>query len=291
MCALCSAQRPLCGTCIYKASLHLQHLLLSLFYTSIMRAICSAAVLLVCFIWAINAQAQNSSNQANSINHIESTQNSRQQQPKGSIWDEPIRFNSKAKDSCAMVISGQTNFTKLRVSCKSKGKSYWCDFLGKPNLCGAYNKNPRHYFTQIMWDMRKLQNACQGPQVYKPQMCRSASDEVQMAFHASWPKISFPKLTQASQNQQKQQQQVKSSITPTKPPGQKQQPKPQQPAKPASKPVKPAVSKPVTPRKPVKTITARPTVAEESQATKIAEEYCWKSLQGVCAYFINWFQN
>ncbi|XP_052392351.1 fibroblast growth factor-binding protein 2-like [Carassius gibelio] len=281
MCAVCSAQRPLCGTCIYKASLHLQHLLLSLFYTSIMRAECSATVLLVCFIWAINAQAQNSSIQANSINHIESTQNSRQQpQPKGSIWDEPIRFNSKAKDSCVMVISSQTNFTKLRVSCKSKGKSYWCDFLGKPNLCRAYNSNPRHYFTQIMWDMRKLPNACQGPQVYKPHMCRSASDEIQMAFHASWPKISFPK-------QQKQQQQVKSSITPTKPPGQKQQPKPQQPAKPA----KPAVSKPVSPRKPVKSITARPTVAEESQATQMAEEYCWKSLQGVCAYFINWFQN
>ncbi|XP_016102751.1 fibroblast growth factor-binding protein 2-like [Sinocyclocheilus grahami] len=279
---------PFVGLVFIKPACTLQHLLLSLFYTSIMRAVCSAAVLLVCFIWAINAQAQNSSNQANSINHIESTQNSRQQQPKGSIWDEPIRFNTKAKDSCAMVISGQTNFTKLRVSCKSKGKSYWCDFLGKPNLCRAYNNNPRHYFTQIMWDMRKLQNACQGPQVYKPHMCRSASDDVQMAFHASWPKISFPKLTQASQNQQKQQQQVKSSITPTKPPSQKQKPKPQQPA---SKPVKPAVSKPVPPRKPVKTITARPTVVEVSQATKMAEEYCWKSLQGVCAYFINWFQN
>ncbi|KAL0203868.1 hypothetical protein M9458_001886 [Cirrhinus mrigala] len=287
MYALFTAQRPLCGTCIYKASLHLQHLLLSPFYTSIMRAVCSAAFLLVCFIWATNAQAQNSSNQANSINHIES-QNSRQQQPqKGSLWDEPIRFNTKAKDSCSMVISSQTNFTKLRISCKTKGKSYWCDFLGKPNLCKVYNNNPRHFFTQIMWDMRKLHNACQGPRVYKPQMCRSASDEVQMAFHASWPKISVPKPTQASQNQQKQQQPVKSSITPTKPPSSKQQPKPQQPVK----PVKTAISKPVSPRKPVKTITARPTVAEESQATKMAEEYCWKSLQGVCAYFISWFQN
>lgn len=270
------------------------HLLLSPFYTSIMRAICSAALLLVSFIWAINAQAQNSSNQGNSINHVENTQHSRQQQqpqPKGSIWDEPIRFSTKAKDTCTMVISGQTNSTKLRVSCKSKGKSYWCDFLGKPNLCRSYNNNPRHFFTQITWDMKKLHNACQGRRVYKPQMCRSASDEVQMVFNASWPKIAFPKPTQASKNQQKQQQHVKTSITPTKPPGHKQQPKPQQPAKPASKPVKPVVSKPVHPRKPAKTITARPTVAEESQATKMAEEYCWKSLQSVCTYFISWFQN
>lgn len=271
-----------------------------------MRAVCSAAFLLVCFIWATNAQAQNSSNQGNGINHIESTQNSRQQQPlKGSIWDEPIRFNTKAKDNCSMVISGQTDFTKLRVSCKSKGKSYWCDFLGKPNLCRAYSNNPRHYFTQIMWDMRKLHNACQGPWVYKPKICRSASDEVQMAFHASWPKISIPKPTQASPNQQKQQQQVKSNITPTKPPSSKQQPKPQQPAKTASKPVKSAIIKSLLPRKPVKTMTMRPTrkpvktitarptvtVADESQATKMAEEYCWKSLQGICAYFVSWFQN
>ncbi|XP_043092945.1 LOW QUALITY PROTEIN: fibroblast growth factor-binding protein 2b [Puntigrus tetrazona] len=246
------------------------------FYTSIMRAVCSAAFLLVCFVWATNAQAQNSSNQGNGINHVER----QQQPPKSSIWDEPIRFNTKAKDSCSMAIFGQTNFTKLRVSCKSKGKSYWCDFLGKPNLCRPYSSNPRHFFTQIMWDMRKLQNACQGPRVYKPQMCRSASDEVQMVFHASWPKISIPKPTQ-----------VKSSITPTKPPSSKQQPKPQQPAKPAARPVKPAVTKTVTPRKSVKTITARPTAADETQATKMAEEYCWKSLQGICEYFISWFQN
>ncbi|XP_051559930.1 fibroblast growth factor-binding protein 2-like [Myxocyprinus asiaticus] len=279
-----------------------------------MRAICSVALLLGCFIWAINAQAQSSqsnsnqgnTNQGNSINHIDSTHNSRQQnqpQPKGSIWDEPIRFNTKAKDACSMVISGHSNFTKLRISCKSKGKSYWCDFLGKPNLCRAYNNNPRHYFTQIMWDLRKLNNACQGPRVYKPQMCRSASDEVQMAFQVSWPKISIPKPTQAphdrNQSQQKQQQQTTKSTTTTtttttKSLTQKQQPKPQQPAKPAkpaSRSLKPSISKPVSPRKPAKTNTVRPTVAEESHATKLAQEYCWKSFQGICTYFIGWFQN
>ncbi|XP_039503039.1 fibroblast growth factor-binding protein 2b [Pimephales promelas] len=270
------------------------HLLLSPFYTSIMKATCRAALLLVCFIWAINAQAQNSSTQGNSLNHVENAQHSQQQQQpqrRGSIWDEPIRFNTKAKDTCTMVISGKTNSTKLRVSCKSKGKSYWCDFLGKPNLCRSYNNNPRHFFTQIMWEMRKLHNACQGPRVYKPQMCRSASDEVQMVFNASWPKISVPKPTQASKNQQKQQQQVKTSITPTKPPSHKQQPKKQKPAKPDIEHIKPVFLKPVNTRKPAKTITARPTVAEESQAAKMAEEYCWKSIQGVCAYFISWFQN
>ncbi|XP_056336896.1 fibroblast growth factor-binding protein 2b [Danio aesculapii] len=255
----------------------------SVHYTFTMRSICSGAFLLVCFIWATDAQ--------NSSNHIEINQQSRPQpQPKANLWDEPIRFNTKAKDTCTMVISSQMNSTKLRVSCKSKGKSYWCDFLGKPNLCKSYNNNPRHYFTQIMWDLRKLHNACQGSRVYKPQMCRSASDEVQMVFHNSWPKNSVPKPTQASQNQQKHQQQVKSSVPPTKPPS-KQQLKPQQPARAASKPAKTAASKPASPRKLVKATTVRPTVAEESQSVKMAEEYCWKSLQGVCAYFISWFQS
>ncbi|KAI7810624.1 fibroblast growth factor-binding protein 2b [Triplophysa rosa] len=265
-----------------------------------MRAVRSAALLLAGVIWTINAQSSHNNshpgnhNQGNSINHIDSTQtNQKQQQSKGSVSDEPISFNTKAKDACSMVISSQANFTKLRVSCKSKGKSYWCDFLGKPNLCKAYNNNPRHYFTQMMWDLRKLHNACQGPRVYKPHMCRSASDEVQMSFHASWPKISKVKPTQAphdrNENQQKQKQTKLSSSTP-KPA--KQQPKPQQPAKSASKPAKTAASKPVSPRKPVKITTARPTVAEqENETTKLAEEYCWSSLQGVCSYFISLFQS
>ncbi|XP_055062688.2 fibroblast growth factor-binding protein 2b [Misgurnus anguillicaudatus] len=258
-----------------------------------MRALRSAALLIACFIGTFNAQAQsshNNSNQGNNINHIEST-NIKPKQPKENVGNEPISFNTKAKDSCSMVISGQTDSTKLRVSCKNKGKTYWCEFLGKPNLCKAYNNNPHHFFKQIMWDMRKLHNACQGPQVFKPHMCRSASDDVRMILHSSFPKISNLKPTQAPnvQNQPKLQQ-TKSSISTPKPP--RQPPKPHQPAKPASKPVKPVVSKPASPRKPVKTITPRPTVAQgEDQSTKLAEEYCWESLQGVCSYFISWFQN
>ncbi|XP_065110032.1 fibroblast growth factor-binding protein 2b [Paramisgurnus dabryanus] len=241
-----------------------------------MRAVWSVALLIACFIGTINAQAHSSHINSNRGNNIEST-NIKPQPPKENVLDEPISFNTKAKDACSMVISGQNNSTKLRVSCKNKGKTYWCDFLGKPYLCKAYNNNPLHFFTQIKWDMRKLHNACQGPQVYKPHMCRSASDDVQMIFQSSFPKISNLKPTQAPKKSHHKLQ---------------HQPKPQQPAKSASKPVKPVVLKPAPPRKPVKTITPRPTVAQgEDQSTKLAEEYCWESLQGVCSYLISWFQN
>ncbi|XP_017564889.1 fibroblast growth factor-binding protein 2b [Pygocentrus nattereri] len=266
-----------------------------------MRAACRASILLACWVWAVHAQAQTShsiskqdnSNQGN-VTTSQSTsikQHQPEPQQRSSILDEPIRFSTKAQDACTMVISGQGDFTKLRVSCKNKGKSYWCDYLGKPNLCRPYNNNPRHYFTQIMWEMRKISNACQGLRTYKPQMCRSAVDEAQMVFHNSWPKTFTPRPAQASQDrvqtQPKQPQPSKTGATSKPPTPPKVLPKPQQPAKPVSKPG----PKPVQPRKPTKSTTPKPTAEAESRANKLAEEYCWRSLQGICAYFIGWFQN
>ncbi|KAG7458732.1 hypothetical protein MATL_G00223750 [Megalops atlanticus] len=230
-----------------------------------MRARASALLFVACCLWA--AHGQNDST-------------------KKSIWDDPIKFNTKAQDACLMHVSGQGDFTKLRISCRNQAKSYYCDYQGKPNFCRSYNNNPRHYFTQLMWELRKLQNACQGPKVMRPPMCRKAADEAQMVFVSAWPK------TPAA-----------------KPPVKITFQKPQQPAKPTTtKPVtqKPAVQKPqpVPPKTkvtPPKKTTPKPTKATttprpmeptaEGKSIKLAQEYCWKSLQGVCAYFISWFHN
>uniref|UniRef100_A0A672IF08 Fibroblast growth factor binding protein 2b n=1 Tax=Salarias fasciatus TaxID=181472 RepID=A0A672IF08_SALFA len=170
-----------------------------------------------------------------------------QQQQQRSVWDEPIRFSTKTKDSCTMVVSGVGDYTR---------RSYYCDFQGKPNLCRAYNLNPRHYFTQMMWDMRKLSHACQGPKIYRPQMCKKYPDEAQMTFLAAWPKTTT-----------------------------------QKPSKPVQEPRKPAVpaqTKPVVTPRPVKP-QSQPN--KPMPASRIANEYCWKSFHGVCTYFISWFQN
>ncbi|XP_019956761.2 fibroblast growth factor-binding protein 2b [Paralichthys olivaceus] len=222
-------------------------------------------------------------------------QQQQQQQQQRSIWDEPIRFTTKTKDSCTMVVSGAGDYTRLRVTCKgpSQGqtpaRSYYCDFQGKPNLCRAYNLNPRHYFTQLMWEMRKLSHACQGPKVYRPQMCKKYPDEAQMTFMSSWPKPSTPKPSTPKPSKPVQEQrkvvvpaQVKPVATP-KP----VKPQPQQPGKP--QPGKAPQTKKATP-KPAKT-TTRPTEQTDSKASRIATEYCWKSFHGVCSYFISWFQN
>ncbi|XP_003972522.2 fibroblast growth factor-binding protein 2b [Takifugu rubripes] len=188
------------------------------------------------------------------------------------VWDEPIRFSTKAKDSCSMLVSTAGDSSRLRVSCKgpsqgqNPGRSYSCDFQGKPNLCRAYVANPRHYFTQIMWDMRKLSHACQGHKVYRPHMCRKYPDEAQMTFLTSRPRTTV-KVPKPVQEQRKPAQ---------------------------AKHVKPAAGKGGhirrTTQKPVKVVT-RPTEVPDSAASRLATEYCWKSLHGVCSYIINWFQN
>ncbi|KAG8014682.1 Prominin-1-A [Nibea albiflora] len=196
--------------------------------------------------------------------------------------------STKTKDSCTMVVSGAGDYTRLRVSCKGQsqgqtpGRSYYCDFQGKPNLCRAYNLNPRHYFTQMMWDMRKLSHACQGQKIYRPSMCKKYPDDAQMTFLASWPKTTTPKPSKPVQEPRKPvvPAQTKPVTTP-------------KPVKPQPQPVKPQPGKGPQVKKttPKPKTTTRPTEQPDSKASRIASEYCWKSFHGVCTYFISWFQN
>ncbi|KAM4621659.1 fibroblast growth factor binding protein 2a [Polymixia lowei] len=182
-----------------------------------------------------------------------------------SIWDNPIRFNTKANDVCTMYVTGQGEYTRLRISCRGRQRSYWCEYLGKPHTCRTYNNRPRHYFTQMMWGLRKLQNACQAPRFIKPHMCRKETDESQMVFSSS----SFS-------------QQRPDTSRPVRP----EQARPTRPDHPNPGPKTTPARKTPTP----KPTTARPTTpAVESKAKKMAQKYCWRSLQGVCSYVIGWF--
>ncbi|KAM6972041.1 fibroblast growth factor-binding protein 2b [Aplochiton taeniatus] len=230
--------------------------------------------------------------QTNNNSH---TSDSSKPQQQRSIWDDPIRFNTKSKDACSMVVSGAGDYTRLRVSCKgpsqgqNPGRSYYCDFQGKPNLCRAYNTNPRHYFTQMMWDMRKLDHACQGPKVYRPLMCKKYPEEAHMTFLAAWPKTTGPKPSKPDQQQPQQRKPAPGQPKVTPKPVKPQQP--QAGKTPAGKPQpgkggqarKPTVK----PGKP----TPRSTESGDAKSSRLANEYCWKSFHGICSYFIGWFQN
>lgn len=188
-----------------------------------------------------------------------------------SIWDNPIEFKTKSEDLCTMIITGQGEYTKLRLSCQGSGRSYWCEYLGMPHTCRSYNKNPRHFFVQLMWNLRKLQNACQGPKLLRPHMCKKAPDDSRMAFQsASFSQSDASAVTEAglvagsdppkslksffSWSDPRRGSQVSTSISQTNSP--------------------------------------QPTTAPpESNAKRIARQYCWRSLQGVCSFLIGWFRH
>lgn len=238
-------------------------------------------LLLAIAVCVSHAQTSNNNNNAN-----ESRQPQAQPQQQRSIWDEPIRFSTKAKDSCTMVVSGAGDYTRLRVSCKGQtpGQSYYCDFQGKPNLCRPYNLNPRHYFTQMMWDLRKLNNACQGQKVYRPAMCKKYPDEAHMTYLSAYPKPATAKPSKPVQEPRK-------PVVPAVQPRPVTTPKP---VKPQPQPVRPQPGKTSQPKKttpkPAKT-TTRPTEQTDNKASRLATEYCWRSFHGICTYFISWFQN
>ena len=242
------------------------------------------------------------------------------------IWDEPIRFSTKSRDACAMAVSGAGDYTRLRVSCRgpsapggAAGRSYYCDFQGKPNLCRAYSQNPRHYFTQVMWELRKLSHACQGPKIYRPSMCKKYPDEAHVTFLASWPKTSAGSSAAAAAAATTSATTTAATTTtskPSKPSQDQRRPVAPAQAKPASpyKPVKPQPARPQPqpakpqggagskaasqPKKPTTkqgkaspNTTPRPMEGSEMNASRMATEYCWKSFHGFCSYFIGWFHN
>ncbi|XP_023848515.1 fibroblast growth factor-binding protein 2 [Salvelinus sp. IW2-2015] len=289
----------------------------------------SALLLLACCLWAVEGQNENGNGNTRAGNGGGAAATAENRK---SVWEDPIQFNNKAKDLCTMSVTGQGDVTRLRISCQVAERTYWCEYTGKPQMCRAYNNNPRHYFTQIMWDLRKLQNACQAPKAIKPQMCKRAPEDAQMLFSAS----STPEAASAATPQKPEKTQESTQAKPetpktpivkqAKPAATKpEQPRPE-PAKPEARPAptkpvqsrpvqakpeqarpaaakpagaKPAGAKPAVNKTAVlkKLLTPKPTTPKptkptvKSNAKKIAQEYCWQSLQGICSYVIGWFQN
>ncbi|XP_076594496.1 fibroblast growth factor binding protein 2a [Chaetodon auriga] len=193
-----------------------------------------------------------------------------------SIWDDPIQFKTKENDLCTMIVTGQREYTRLRLSCQSNERSYWCEYVGKPYTCRSYNKNPRHFFVQMMWGLRKLRNACQAPRQIQPHMCRKATEESQMVFSSASFSRSWPE-----------------DPSRTSPRPQPARPRPTAPTGPDSARQTSTKASRVSPsvRITQRTSPQPTTPPEESNAKRIARQYCWRSLQGICSFIIGLFRN
>lgn len=197
------------------------------------------------------------------------------------VWQDVIEFLTKGtKDECYMSVTGSGDLTKLRITCQGEERSYWCEYQGRPKVCRSYNGNPVHYYRQIMWSLRKLPNACQGQRVYKPLMCKRATDEAQMVFTTSSSADAVPRDRPEPMR-----------------PAQKPKPKPtrQQPLRTA--PARPSQYKVVKVYPPRKVVTPRPTEPVPttqvplSEANRLARDYCWRSLHSACSFVIGLFRS
>ncbi|XP_060782669.1 fibroblast growth factor binding protein 2a [Neoarius graeffei] len=223
--------------------------------------ILSFALILSCCVWA-------------AVAHNQDRKDAAEAGRSKSVWEEPIQFNTKNKDRCSMRVTGHGELTRLRISCVGQEASYWCEYEGKPDICRNYNTNPRHFFTQIMWELRKLKNACQGSRNLKPTMCKKASDESQMVFTTE----------KLNNERQKPTKQKPAKPQPTRPP-------PSRPAK--AKTEQPGtkaktIKKVLTPKaatQPLNTTTPSPARSAEN----LAQQYCWHSMQDFCTEVISWF--
>lgn len=216
--------------------------------------ILNGALLLSCCVWAAVAHNQDGKDAAEA-------------RRSKIIWEEPIQFVTKTKDRCSMTLTGNGDVTRLRVSCVGQQATYWCEYEGKPDICRNYNTNPRHFFTQIMWELRKLNNACQGPRIVKPIMCKKASDESQMimtsgssATVVQAPLKLQPTQTTAAKQDHPKPKQAKPEA-PTSPPRSDQGKREQKPNVARQKPTK---EKPVKPQ-PTRPPPARPAKAKTEQ--------------------------
>ncbi|TSV81515.1 Fibroblast growth factor-binding protein 2 [Bagarius yarrelli] len=215
--------------------------------------ILSGALLFSCCVWAAIAHNQDGKDATEA--------------GKSKILEDPIQFVTKTKDRCSMALTGNGDLTRLRVSCVGLQASYVCEYEGKPDICRNYNTNPRHYFTQIMWELRKLNNACQGPGSIKPTMCKKASDESQMIMTSrssstvlgAPPKPQATEATAAKQDHPKSKQAKPEAPTS---PSHSDQDKPEQ--KPNVARQKTAKEKPVQPQ-PTRPSPARPAKAKTEQ--------------------------
>ncbi|NXV76469.1 FGFP2 protein, partial [Atlantisia rogersi] len=182
--------------------------------------------------------------------------------PKKRSNGEEIHFRTKSKDACTMSMSGDEEM-KLRIECRSKGMSYWCEFTGKPSVCRAFRNNPKIYWNQIAAELRKLPHACESTQVLKTTMCQKApADALMMQIAAGMEPEDL-----GSQDKSVQKASVRGA---------------------GRSSVKKIGKPPVLPA--IKPTQRGQGSENETEAMKLAREHCWESLHGVCSYIIGIFR-
>ncbi|XP_072474739.1 fibroblast growth factor-binding protein 2 [Notamacropus eugenii] len=185
---------------------------------------------------------------------------------------EEIHFQTKGKDACTMRVSNQGEI-HLRLECRNQGRASWCEYSGKPGLCGAFVSNPTLYWSQVVLGLRKLSEPCLAAPVLRPTMCQAAGPEAQLKQEAS-----SLKDTHLSSQQSEAPRPSKLGPRSEGPPQ-----KDSQEAQIGKRSTKKAGKVKPTAPPPVKS------TQKEEEAMRMAKEYCWEPLQKICSFIIGIF--
>ncbi|XP_043828991.1 fibroblast growth factor-binding protein 2 [Dromiciops gliroides] len=191
---------------------------------------------------------------------------------------EEIHFQTKGKDACTMRVSDQGEI-HLRLECRNQGRASWCEYSGKPGLCGAFISNPTLYWSQVVLGLRRLSEPCLAAPVLRPMVCQGAGPEAQLKQEASSLKGAHPSSQQ-------------SEVSRPSKLGSRSEGSPQRDSKEAQMvkgfPKKVGKVKPTAPT-PVKPTQQGQQTRREEEAMRIAKEYCWEPLHKICSFIIGIF--
>ncbi|XP_043919316.1 fibroblast growth factor-binding protein 2 [Protopterus annectens] len=185
--------------------------------------------------------------------------------------EKPIQFRTPNKDLCIISIQGKSDM-RMKVECKNKTQSYWCEYTGKPSVCRPFLLNPQNYWHQIKSSLKKLPNACETSLVLKPSMCQKAAADAHMKQVAS--SVKPAQMSRAGKHDLGKgpaSLRQRDKPSPEKAPKHKEA-KFKKPSTATTKPKPPGHSN-----------------QEESEASKTARQYCPPSLHKLCSYFIGAF--
>ncbi|XP_068930053.1 fibroblast growth factor-binding protein 2 [Petaurus breviceps papuanus] len=191
---------------------------------------------------------------------------------------EEIHFQTKGRDACTMRVSNQGDI-HLRLECRNQNRASWCEYSGKPGLCGAFISNPTLYWGQVVLGLKRLSEPCLAAPVLRPTVCQGAGPEAELKQEAS-------SLKGAHLSSQQSEASRPSKLGPrSEGPPQKDSPEAQMGKKSTKKVGKAKLTAPP----PVKSTQQGQNARREEEAMRMAKEYCWEPLHKICSFIIGIF--
>ncbi|KAM9377428.1 fibroblast growth factor-binding protein 1 [Pholidichthys leucotaenia] len=92
---------------------------------------------------------------------------------------------TKDKWKCTWAASGE-DLLILSITCKKGGRSFSCQYAGRPQVCQSYTSNIQLFWVQIGRALKRQKNLCQDSgSLVRARMCRGAARDAHFRLRVS----------------------------------------------------------------------------------------------------------